>query len=607
MKLLFTTAFSALALQTLGITLKLKNDKNIRGDGSLDDELLIPDTYNFRDASDGGSCPFFTRADAYTTLKTNLYDFRSATKVKLSETGSVSVPIGSNKKNRALRFRKRKFKYADINGYDGTVTLRNPARTEDDVKINVMKHDWDGGVFLCQRCTDRSYLTYMFGNRRNKKGGFYATTAFIFTFLYHSDGAGCPSDVGNSFQVVVLFGTRGKSKIAINYGPTNTANALPEMGFWDRRNSVTTLLKDIDGSAIDDITDVSENTYLVTDWYMGSNNLKIAGSKPLIAPPNGDNLGSSSQSCGNMRHCVCNDIVDELDNVRFIDPVTKAQITTGEAVDTHFSFKGRCGRSSTSMATAGYGGRGHICWVKPKSIQCTNDGNNSMKLWHRISIEGENYDVPGYTFTCSQPQGSSGKPYWQRSISKTETKLIIRVKDGGKRKKRGVRPKWAVEKRRRQQAYKKEQESSRAASYCNRDEDSNEFCDMSMPTERQIHIREKTDANVMCRMYCAHPNTWASNVNFGKYVNVDFQRGGTWKCWWTSIDAAGNTVNSESDGTGDVPEGAWCKLQCPGGGGDPDTTEIHCNTWNFPRGFGQYDRDEVKVLGNFFQDVGWNC
>lgn len=554
-------------------------------DGLRDDAAGKMPVFGDRVVNDGGSCPeTVSRDDAYDSMSHVLYDFRTATRVELSD-GPVQLETEAHK---SFWWKANRFTKIEVKGYGKAIVLSNNLHPDNPRTHHIwgMKYNFDGGAFYCQITKDRSQMKWFYGS--GKKGrGFVPHTGYVFTFLYLSNSEdGCPDDVGATYQVLLLIDLKQRTRIVFNYGDLKLPHKSDtRVGFGHKKGATwvsKSYLPEADGEDGDD--NIQDLEYYSIRY---KNMDQIVEKSPISADP------ELPITCTNIEHCSCPPIL-EADNLYWENPNTGSNFEMSDPnfdldVKTHYEFSGHCSETPSTRNYGEYYERGHVCFVKPKSDECTKDGLLD-RVFTDVTFMGspEDQHVSVYSFACViGADDFESDPYWQRIVSRPEKKLkkevyrlsinrraaqrkkwkaarAFRVANGGSR---SIKPKW-------------EKQQDRAENRAH-------------AAARQIASRTisvpKADHEMHCGFDCVHPSVWsAANIDIGGYEDSDFSPGAsTWAC----VDAAGDAV---TDGA-DVPYGGWCEMTC---GGSPVAPKLKCDRWWRPTGHFQYFglHDLIHVL-----------
>jgi len=583
---------------------------------TLDDEDLLFPSNRFN--ADGGMCPGTTRQAAFDLYKDDIYDFRSAKRVLLNSGEKATVSI--KWENKKFEFKNRRFLTAEVDAYKGYVKLKTKAKKDKSLSLNVFKHDFNGGFFFCQRTRDKSYLEWQYGNNEKAaRDGFKPFAGFIFTFLYMSDDVdGCPALTGNTFQVVLLLDVKNRSRVVYNYADLKALSTLPTIGMKDNFYGSEKFLEP-NGASIASVSDIAESSFIIKNWKNG--NFEYVSQSPLVSPP------GTPVMCGSTEHCYCGDILEDplSDNIHFKHPTTGADLTTSE-IETHFSFMGYCSRDVTGggifMAHGAYGYRGHICYIKPKSAQCSHNGvfDKVFANVDLVDINSVTYSQEAFVagFVCERPSPAKGvntTPYWRRIVPKEEQEIIGKLKEMHGRKRRAAKLNWAqrqVRDQKKKAAANKAKGKRQSNMDCSNDNSyiSQSYGHTCAMGDRKIKRFPKEDIYISCGHSCQHPHAWTNinDVTTLPWTNVDFARNGVWKCWHDVMNADGSvTADVEVADNAQVNAGGKCKLVCEEANGDADTDYITCANWNTAPGHFEYEYSEVKALAEKFTNDGWSC
>lgn len=514
-------------------------------------------------AIDGGNCVSGTREDAYSALQNYFLDFRGANRVPLN---SESVTV-STEESKSFWWHANKFTKVTVDGYGTGIRLWNPNLHPENPRSHYMyglKRPYQGGAFYVHKTMDRSALKWFYGQGQKSKG-FVPHTGLVFTYIYmDAAGENCNDGLGDNFQIVLMVDLKQRSRAVFNYGPLRNVNA----------GNVRAGFKHFEGSDL-----------ITTSWFItGATNLqteyenvsvryknwnKLIEKSPIFADP------ETPRTCSNTKHCNCHDILsDDVGNMFFEDPSTGDSINRNNfannddwraAVTAHYAFGGRCSFDADTLNYGDYAERGHLCFVKPASADCEDEGGIFVN--EVFAGQPDEQFLPVYSFACVVgTENGAPPPYWQRVKTRMEKKLKREVYMSSSTRKQ-AKKRWNQKQNRSFGGMTKWQRRQQAKN--------------GGPMADRVLAAPEKNHNLFCGFYCEHPSIWsAETVKIAGYPEADFARNGNWVC----NDADGNAVG---DGDG-VPYGGWCELRCDAGTVDAATNRLQCWRWYRPVGHLQY-------------------
>lgn len=456
------------------------------------------------------------------------------------------------------------------------------------------------GYFYIGTAMDRSKLKWNYANkfRGYKDDGFKVYCAYVFTWLYisHDNEGNCLDGTGNSYQMLVMIGNAGKTRVAFNYGNmaypatiSATPADQPRIGWkhHDRSNINNPMISvwesHADGLDGDDCSTCLSHHTMLWDFQGPS-------AFGELASENGDIMNNEAMddpySCSNVRHCQCENIVDD-PNVNFFDAdgnqldssdissvsvstVPDNDFTSTETFNLGSDYR-LAGRCSLNSNTTNYGdyhndGRHHICYVMPISTACSHNGGVDgafMSASHPKAHAEQRVKVQ--QLYCAIDNNNINAPArWQRVVTQAEhnynkyaNKYLRRRNRSGKMSKPFTAP---------------------------------------MNWERTSRPTENMDLG--CGFSCPHPDDFPTPTPFKKR-NFNMSRGGTWSC--QSFDGTAITAGDP------VPKGGWCQLTCPSGGNTPVVNKLRCTNWSQHYSVRSYNFSSISKFMEEVKRRNWSC
>jgi len=535
-----------------------------------------------RGNADGGSCAFTSKAQAYDSMASIMHDFKRSKRVKLNtKVLTMKLPVNFRWGHRG----KTAYSHITIDdGYSGNVKFyaqdSNGRVLPQTMTVSPLDQANNGGFFFCQKSRDENLLDFEYG-----QPGFHPTAAVILTWLYLSnDEDGCPASVGNTFQLVIaMVNSKKRGKIIFNYGGINyqADGTTVKAGYSDFRGDEFYLdvADGTDEGTVDDIPGLAFTRHPFSRFYQ----------KPteIYNPP------TEPDTCDVVEQCHC-------------APITSAPEITWQGVEfgVDIEFKGYCSETPGTLNYATHRARGHICFIKPISSSCNNDGSLNGFFASTFLPTGEGITeqpVLVREMICEVDSKSSlgmkDGPKWVRRVDSGERKLINDL-NNDMFKSLGM-SKLDEYKQRRQTKWVKRQIKKLEREMA---EEMHARSEAMLETDVMKAAREHV--TIACGFYCQHPDIWSDTPqNIYNDTNAKFtyngDRNGVWKCW----DQAGNQL---ADGAG-IPHNGICKLTCPYESQDDAVQHIRCSDWNRKAGLRQYYRKNYNKLATQLGQANWNC